>query len=73
MVAGAIASESHPAKQEEMKMKKTSLSSMNVNQLRDIAVSLGADRKKLYGTSKMSLIMVIEDRIRNNAKEAEKK
>lgn len=51
-------------------MKKTSLSSMNVNQLRDIAVSLGADRKKLYGTSKTALIMVIGNLTRNNTKEA---
>ena len=40
-------------------MKKNSLSNMNTTQLRDIAVSLGADRKKLYGTSKMTLIAII--------------
>lgn len=38
---------------------KRSLSKMNTNQLRELAVSLGADRKKLYGTSKQSLILVI--------------
>lgn len=38
---------------------KRSLSKMNVNELREIAVSLGADRKKLYGTSKQSLILTI--------------
>lgn len=32
---------------------------MNTNQLRDYAVSLGADRKKLYGTSKQSLLIII--------------
>lgn len=35
---------------------KKSLSRMNTNELRDLAVELGADRKKLYGTSKQSLI-----------------
>lgn len=40
-------------------MKKNSLSSMNTTQLRDIAVSLGADRKKLYGTSKAALVAII--------------
>ena len=32
---------------------------MNVTQLRDIAVELGADRKSLYGTSKQMLILII--------------
>ena len=36
-----------------------SLSKMNTNQLREIAVSMGADRKKLYGTSKQALILII--------------
>ena len=35
------------------------LSDMNTNELRDLAVELGADRKKLYGTSKMALIILI--------------
>lgn len=35
------------------------LSKMNTNQLRDLAVSLGADRKRLYGTSKQALIIII--------------
>lgn len=38
---------------------KRSLSKMNTNELRDLAVSLGADRKKLYGTSRQSLIVII--------------
>lgn len=38
-----------------------SLSKMNTNQLRDLAVELGADRKKLYGTSKNALISVISN------------
>ena len=41
---------------EDMEMK---LSKMNTNQLRDLAVQLGADRKKLYGTSKQALIILI--------------
>lgn len=32
---------------------------MNTNQLRDYAVSLGADRKRLYGTSRQALILTI--------------
>ena len=35
------------------------LSKMNTNQLRDLAVSLGADKSKLYGTSKTALIYII--------------
>ena len=42
---------------------KRSLSKMNTNQLRDLAVILGADRKKLYGTSKQSLIFIIHEGI----------
>lgn len=38
---------------------KKSLSKMNTNELRDLAAELGADRKKLYGTSKQSLILTI--------------
>ena len=38
---------------------KRSLSKMNANELRDLAVSLGADRNKLYGTSKQSLVITI--------------
>ena len=41
------------------KMKKRSLSKLNTNELRELAVSLGADRKRLYGTSKQSLIIII--------------
>ena len=39
---------------------KKSLSRMNTNELRDLAVELGADRKKLYGTSKQSLILTTD-------------
>ena len=35
------------------------LSKMSINELRDTAVALGADRKKLYGTSKQSIIFTI--------------
>ena len=37
------------------------LSKMNVNQLRERAVALGADRKRLYGTSKTALIIKIHE------------
>ena len=50
---------------------KKSLSRMNTNELRDLAVELGADRKKLYGTSKQSLILTI-DRLRKEAAGKEK-
>lgn len=33
---------------------------MNINQLRDMAVYLGADRKKLYGTSRQSMLLIID-------------
>lgn len=36
------------------------ISKMNVNELRELAVSLGADRKKLYGTSRMSLMIIVD-------------
>lgn len=35
------------------------LSKMNVNELREYAISLGAERNKLYGTSKDALILII--------------
>lgn len=38
---------------------KRNLSKMNTNELRELAVSLGADRKKLYGTSKQTIILMI--------------
>ena len=38
---------------------KRNLSKMNTNQLRDLAIILGADRKKLYGCSKQSIILTI--------------
>lgn len=37
-----------------------STAKMNTNQLRDYAVSLGADRKRLYGTSRQALIITID-------------
>ena len=36
------------------------LSKMNTNQLREMAVSLGADRKTLYGTSKQAMIIIVQ-------------
>lgn len=36
------------------------LSKMNTNQLRELAVSLGADRKRLYGTSKQALVLTVQ-------------
>lgn len=36
------------------------LHEMNTNELRDLAVSLGADKNKLYGTSKQALIIIID-------------
>ena len=44
---------------------KKGLSSKNINQLRDLAVELGYDRKKLYGTSKQALIIMISRAERN--------
>ena len=35
------------------------LSKLNTNQLRERAVALGADRKRLYGTSRTALILKI--------------
>lgn len=39
----------------------------NTNQLRELAISLGADRKKLYGTSREALIIII-DRLKKEEK-----
>lgn len=41
------------------------LSKMDTNALRDLAVSLGANRNKLYGTSKQALIIII-NKLRSN-------
>ena len=38
---------------------KQQLSKMNTNQLREIAVALGADRKTTYGTSRQAMIIKI--------------
>jgi hypothetical protein len=35
------------------------LSKLNTNQLRDLAVEMGANPKELYGTSKQALIIII--------------
>lgn len=43
------------------------LSDKNVNELREIAASLGADKSKLYGTSKQALIIII-DKLKRNSK-----
>ena len=32
---------------------------MSINQLREYAVKLGADKKKLYGTSRQALLLII--------------
>lgn len=32
---------------------------LNTNQLREIAVELGADRSKLYGTSRTTMLFII--------------
>jgi hypothetical protein len=47
------------------------LSEMNTNELRDLAVELGFDRKKLYGTSKQALIIMISRAERNANRIAE--
>lgn len=39
-------------------MKK--ISKMNTNELRELAVSLGADKKRLYGTSRQAIIVIID-------------
>lgn len=44
---------------------KKGLNAMNTNELRDLAVELGFDRKKLYGTSKQALIIMIQRAERN--------
>ena len=50
---------------------KKGLSAMNTNQLRDLAVELGLDRKRLYGTSKQALIIIISRAERNANRMAE--
>lgn len=46
------------------------LSKMNVNELRDLAVSLGADKSKLYGTSRQALIVIIDKLKRQGTNDA---
>ena len=50
-------------------MRKPSLKSMNTNQLREVAVSMGAERKRLYGTSKQAIILIIGDLEKSNKQE----
>ena len=45
----------------EARAMKRSLWKFDCNALRDFAVELGADRKRLYGTSKQSLILKIHE------------
>lgn len=42
---------------------------MNINELRELAVSLGAERKRLYGTSRMALLLIIQDLKKNKNNE----
>lgn len=44
------------------------LSKMNINKLREIALSLGADKKRLYGTSKQGLMVIIDKLRKDNQK-----
>lgn len=44
------------------------LSKMSVYDLRDLAEKLGADKKKLYGTSKQALIIIIDQLRANSAR-----
>ena len=44
---------------------RSGLSKKNTNELREIAVSLGADKRKLYGTSKQALIIKIHQLMRS--------
>lgn len=37
------------------------LSKMNIIELRNLAVRLGADKNKLYGTSKQEMMIIIND------------
>ena len=41
------------------KMNTMKKGKMNTNELRELAVSLGADRKKLYGTSRQCILLII--------------
>lgn len=40
-------------------MNAKSLSSMNVNELRKIALTYGVEKKRLYGCSKQALVYLI--------------
>lgn len=42
------------------------ISKMNINELREVAVSIGADRKKLYGTSRTAMLIIIDRLKRQN-------
>ena len=49
------------------------LSKMNTNQLRERAVALGANRKRLYGTSRTALIVKIHELEKTQEAESEAK
>lgn len=42
-------------------MRKECLSKKNIEELREIAVKLGVDRKRTYGTSKQALVIIIDN------------
>lgn len=44
---------------ERMDKMKKALSKMNIKELRELAVKLGADEKKLFGTSKTAMVVII--------------
>lgn len=44
----------------EVMERNIPMSKRSINELREIAVSLGADKKTLYGTSKTAMIFVID-------------
>lgn len=57
---------------ESLTEEQKPLRKMNTNELRDIAVSLGADRKKLYGTSKQALMLTIDQLKKKNKDNSER-
>ena len=54
------------AERKEKMARQISMNKRSINELREMAVSLGADRKRLYGTSKTSLILIIDRLKREN-------
>lgn len=57
----------------EEKTMTQRLSKMNTNQLRERAVALGADKKRLYGTSRTALIVKIHELEKTQEAESEAK